>query len=72
MPSRSDEEEMNAPDDVDQSAATTSAGNSGAGRVELDGKVVTENESGDETPSKKRRKWNGRAEFTLLKRWRTS
>ncbi len=25
----------------------------------------------DETPSKKRRQWNGRAQFTLLKRWVT-
>jgi hypothetical protein len=30
MPSRSDEEEMNAPDNVVQSAAVTSAGNGGA------------------------------------------
>jgi hypothetical protein len=46
----------------------TSAGNGGAGRVEQeDGETVTENESEDETPSKKRREWNGNAQFTLLK-----
>ncbi len=44
MQSRSDEKEMNAPDDLDQSAAMTSADNGGAGRVEQDGKTVTENE----------------------------
>ncbi len=41
---------MNAPDDVDQSAAMTSAGNGGAGRVEPDDKTVTENKSEDESP----------------------
>jgi hypothetical protein len=71
MPSRSDEEEMNAPDDVDQSAAMTSAGLGGAGRVKPDGETVTEKETEDVTPSKKRLKWNGRAWITLLKRWVT-
>jgi hypothetical protein len=47
---RSDEEEMNAPDDVDQFAATMSAGSGGAGRVEPDDKTVTENESKDDSP----------------------
>ncbi len=41
---------MNAPDDVDQFAATMSAGSGGAGRVEPDDKTVTENESKDDSP----------------------
>jgi hypothetical protein len=40
MQSRSDEEEMNAPDDVDPSAAMTSADNSGVDRVEPDLRVT--------------------------------
>jgi hypothetical protein len=71
MQSRSEEEEMNAPVHMDQSASMTSAGDGGAGRVEQDGKTVTKNESEDESPSKKRRKRNGLAQFTLLKRWVT-
>ncbi len=47
----------------------TSAVNGEAGRVEPDGKTVTENESEDETPSKKRRKCIGSAQITLLTRW---
>ncbi len=39
---------MNAPDDMDQSAAMTSAGNGGASRFEQDGGNVTEHESEDE------------------------
>ncbi len=62
---------MNAPDDVDQSAAMTSAGNGGAGRVELDCETVTENECEDEMSSKKMSKWNGCSQFTLLQRWVT-
>ncbi len=50
---------MNAPDDMDQSAAMTSAGNDRGSRVEQDGGNVTEHESEDELPSKKRRKRNG-------------
>ncbi len=71
MLSRSDEEEMVAPDDVDRSAAMTSADNGGAGHVEPDGETVTEKESENETPSKKGSKWilwNGSTQFTLLKR----
>ncbi len=71
MPSRSDEEELNAPDDVDQSATVTSAGNGRAGQVEQDGETVNENESEEGAPLKKRRKWNGCTQFTLLKRWVT-
>jgi hypothetical protein len=62
---------MNAPDDVDRSTAMTSADNGGAGRVEPDGETVTENESEDEIPVKRQRKRNGRAQYTLLKRWVT-
>jgi hypothetical protein len=48
------------------------AGNGVAGRVEPDGETVTENVSEDETPSKRLHKWNGHAQFMLLKRWATS
>ncbi len=46
----------------------TSAGNGGARRIEPDGEIVTENEIDNETPSNKRRNWNGQAQFALLKR----
>jgi hypothetical protein len=54
MLSRSDEEEMNAPEDVDPSAAMTRTDNGGAGRVKPDSENFTENESEDEMRMTKR------------------
>ncbi len=62
---------MNDTDDVDQSAAMTSAGNGGAGCVEQDGKTVTENESEEGTPLKQQCKRNVSTQLTLPKRWVT-
>ena len=61
---------MNAPDENPPCTPVKATGNGGAGRVDPD----TENDSdledsGQEDVSKTKRKWNGRAEYTLLKKW---
>ena len=61
---------MNAPDENPPCTPVKATGNGGAGRVDPD----TENDSdledsGQEDVSKTKRKWNGRAQYTLLKKW---
>jgi hypothetical protein len=46
--------------------------NAGAGGSESDGQMKSDNDSDEELQSsKKKRKWFGRREFTLIKRWMT-
>ena len=55
-----------------QLAAPRPSGNAGAGRSESDSEMDSPQASDDDLPGDSRkRKWNGRKEFTLIKRWVT-
>ena len=63
---------MNAPDANPPCTPVKLTGNGGAGRVD----PVTENDSdeddsGEELVSKKKRKWNGRLQYRMIKQWVT-
>ncbi len=74
MPCNEDEESMNAPDPYPPCTPPKSTGNGRACQVYPDGQM----ESGDDDShhddlqvAKPKRKWNGRMEWTLMKRWVT-
>jgi hypothetical protein len=73
MPCNESEEEMQPNAAPKFSTPTKKARNDGAGQVEPDGSEhESESEVTDEFPSdKRRRKWNGRVEYTLIKTWVT-
>ena len=72
MPCNEDEESMNAPDPEPPCTPPKSTGNGGAGRVDPDGQTESDdNDSDAQQVAKPRRKWNGRMEWTLMKRWVT-
>ena len=52
--------------------STKATGNSQAGRVGPDGQMDSEDDNADDCQvAKPKRKWNGRMEWTLMKRWVT-
>ncbi len=72
MPSNEDEESMNAPDPDPPCTPPKPTGNGGACRVDPDGQMEPEDDdSYDLQVAKPKRKWNGRMQWTLMKRWVT-
>jgi hypothetical protein len=64
---------MNARDEEPPCTPPRTTGIAGAGGSESDGQMDSDNESDEELQaSKKRRKWFGRREFTLIKLWVTT
>ncbi len=69
MPCNEDEESMNAPDPEPPCTPPKSIGNDWAGRVDPDGQMESDdNDSDAQQVAKPRRKWNGKMEWTLMKR----
>jgi hypothetical protein len=63
---------MNASDAEPPCTPPRPTGNGGAGHSESDAQMDSENDSDeDQQDGDKKRKWNGRREFTLMKRWVT-
>ncbi len=63
---------MNAPDEEPPCTPPRPTGNGGAGQPESDGEMDSDEVSDEDLQaSKKKRKWFGRREFTLIKRWVT-
>ncbi len=58
---------MNVPDPEPPCTPPKPAGNGGAGRVDPDG----QDDSDTQQVAKTKRKWNGKIEWTLMKRWVT-
>ena len=72
MPCNEDEESMNAPDPEPPCTPPKSTGNGGAGRVDPDGQMESDDDDSDaQQVAKPKRKWNGKMEWTLMKRWVT-
>ena len=72
MPCHDSEEDMNAPDEDPLRTPTKRTGNGGAVRVQSNGEGDTDSEdSEEEQGGKVKRTWNGRAEYTKMKRWVT-
>ena len=72
MPCNEDEESMNASDPEPPCTPPKSTGNGGAGRVEPDGQMESDDDDSDaQQVAKPKRKWNGKMEWTLMKRWVT-
>ncbi len=74
MPCNEDdsEESMNAPDPEPPCTPPKSTGNGGAGRVDPDGQMESNDDDSDaQQVAKRKRKWNGKMEWTLMKRWVT-
>ncbi len=72
MPRNEDEERMNAPDPDPPCTPPKSTGNGGACLVDLDGQMESkDDDSYDLQFAKPKRKWNGKMECTLMKRWVT-
>ncbi len=69
MPCNQDEVDMNAPDPVLPCTPPKPTGNGGAGRVDPDGQMESDDDdSYDLKVAKPKRKWNGKMEWTLMKR----
>ncbi len=68
MARNEDEESMNAPDPDPPCTPQRSTGNGGAGRVDPDGQMESEDDDSYDHP---KRKWNGKMEWTLMKQWVT-
>ncbi len=63
---------MNAPDPEPPCTPPKSTGNGGAGRVDPDGQMESDDDDSDaQQVAKPRRKRNGKMEWTLMKRWVT-
>ncbi len=72
MPRNEDEESRNATDPDPPCTPQKSTGNGGAGRVDLDCQMESDDDdSYDLQVAKPKRKWNGKMEWTLMKRWVT-
>ena len=75
MPCHDSEEEMNARDDDQPRTPTKPTGNGRAGRVDPDGENDSDEQDSDDeldAPSAKaKRKWNGKANYRLIKQWVT-
>jgi hypothetical protein len=72
MPCKDGEEAMNAPDADPPCTPPRPTANGGAGHSDSDDQMNSENDSDeDQQDGDKKRKWNGRREFTLMKRWVT-
>ena len=75
MPRDEGEESMNAPDPDPPCTPPKSTGNGGdrgAGRVDPDGHMESKDDDSDDLQvAKPKRKWNGKMEWTLMKRWVT-
>ncbi len=72
MPSKDGEEAMNARDEEPPCTPPRPTGNGGGGRSLSVGQMNSDEESdADLQDGKKKRKWNDRREFTLIKRWVT-
>ncbi len=66
------EESMNAPDPDPPCTPPKSTANGGAGRVDPDGQMESEDDDSDHLQvAKLKGKWNGKMEWTLMKRWVT-
>jgi hypothetical protein len=64
------EESMNAPDPDPPCTPPKSTGNGGAGQVDPDGQMESEDDDSDDLQvAKPKRKWNNKMEWTLIKRW---
>ena len=74
MPCNDDEESMNAPDPDPPCTPpkSTCNGHCGACRVDPDGQMESEDDDSDALQvAKPKQKWNGKIEWTLMKRWVT-
>ncbi len=72
MPCNEDEENMNAPDPDPPCTPPKPTGNGGGCLVNPYGQMESEDDdSYDLLVAKPKRKWNGRMEWTLMKRWVT-
>jgi hypothetical protein len=72
MPRNTDEESMNAPDPDPPCTQPKSTGNGGAGRVDPDGQMESKDDASDDLQvAKPKLKWNGKMEWTPMKRWAT-
>jgi hypothetical protein len=72
MSCNEDEESMNAPDQEPPCTPPKQTGNGGACRVDPDGQMESkDDDSHDLQVAKPERKWNGRMEWTVMKRWVT-
>ncbi len=68
MPCKDGEEAMNARDTEPPCTPPRPTDNGGAGHSESDAQMDSENDSDeDQQDGDKKRKWNGRREFTLMK-----
>ena len=73
MPRNEDEESMNAPDPDPPCTQPKLTGNGGAGLVDQDGQMESEDDdSYDLQVAKPKRKWNCKMKWTLRKQWVTS
>jgi hypothetical protein len=72
MPCKDGEEAMNARDTQPPCTPQRPTGNGGADHSESDGQMNSENDSDEDLKaSKKKRKYRGSREYTLMKRWVT-
>ena len=72
MPCKDGEEAMNIRDAQPPCTPPRPTGNGGAGHSESDGQMDSENDSDEDLQdSKKKRKYRGSREYTLMKRWVT-